>query len=147
MEYTIDKTQLYALIDEEVSKVADEAYGENGVSLYDFVVLTDKDQGLVYRFIDDAARTLASSCIDISKVQEPATSSASRKLIFNVPDFDTDMEETAGVYITRFIVLFACVEIFKSRRAQSVPEYTDRMQAALGDFLRTIRTRLAPTRA
>lgn len=144
MVYTIDKNILATYIDEEVSKVADEAYGENGVSLYDGVVLTEKDADTVSRLIDDAVNGIASRMFDICKFSS-GTNPGDVQLIFYVPDFDNTMEDAAKSELTHFIVFSACTTLFKSRRAQAVPEYTDRAQAAINKAVTILKSRKSPT--
>lgn len=66
MDYIINKTTLYNLIDEEVSLAADQAYSDDGTSLYDQVVLTEKDRGMTEHLIDDAIKVLRRRTYDIS---------------------------------------------------------------------------------
>jgi len=133
MEYTIDKTLLEPRIEEEVSRVADEAYSETG-SLYDSIVLTEKDDSLVSRFIDEAVNGLAGRLFDICK-------KGTGKLVFFVPDFDPTMEDTAKDEITNYIVYSVCVAIFKSRRAEAVPEYEGLALGALNKAITLLKSR------
>lgn len=142
MDYSVDKTTLYALIDEEVSKVADEAYSDNGVSLYDSVVLTEKDSGMVYRLIDEAVDGLASRLYDVCKFSTDTHGNS--QLVFYLPDFDDTMENAARSEITHFIVYSVCTEIFKSRRAQSVPDYEARAAASIGKAVSLLKSRKSP---
>lgn len=141
MEYEINKTFLTALVDEEISKVADEAYGENGGSLYDSIVLTEKDASTVDRLIDDAVNGVASRMHDICKF----TTGGEVALLFYVPDFDETMESAAEDELTKFIVFSVCAALFQSRRAQAVPEYTERAQAAINKAVTLLKSRKSPT--
>ena len=67
MYYLIDKKGLYERIYEQVSFVADDAYVEGGGSLYDSVILTEKDRIRVYKSIDDAVSTFVRRAFDICK--------------------------------------------------------------------------------
>lgn len=144
MNYIVDKTILTALIDEEVSKVADEAYGENGGSLYDSIVLTEKDASTVDRLIDDAVNGIASRLYDVCKFTTSATDGVVA-LLFHVPDFDETMESAAKDELTRFVVFSVCAALFQSRRAQAVPEYTERAQAAINKAVTLLKSRKSPT--
>lgn len=143
LEYGINKTALRALIDEQVSQVADEAYGDNGMSLYDSIVLTEKDVNMVESFIDTAAQSLSARLFDICKMRKEGTTNY---LSFDVPDFDTTMEENVKSAITHYIVFYACIAIFQSRRAQAVPDYTARAQTALDLAITLLKSRKAPTK-
>ena len=133
MDYTIDNTILEPRVKEEVSRVADEAYSETG-SLYDSIVLTEKDDSLVSRFIAEAVNGLAGRLFDICK-------KGTGKLVFNVPDFDSTMEDAAKDEITNYIVYSVCVAIFKSRRPQVVPEYEGLALGALNKAISLLKSR------
>ena len=147
MYYDIDKPALYALVDEEVSQVADAAYGENGASLYDTVVLTEKDADTVDRLIDDGIGQFVRTSSDIASLGPHGTgSSAVDAIVLDVPDFASSQEEAAQAQITRFIVLYVCAAIFQQRRAALVPEYTNRAQAAMDNAVAMLRKRTTPSR-
>jgi hypothetical protein len=143
IDYTINKASLWDGIDEEVSRAADEAYGEDGSSLYDSVVLTERDRDTVNRFIDDAVNLLVRRAFDVTKYATD-TVSLLPKLVFYVPDFD---ESTAGALakeIDRYIVLYAATSVFQGRRASLVPEYTPRTQAAMDKVIALLKSRKHP---
>lgn len=133
MEYTIDLATIRQKIDEVVSRVADEAYGETG-SLYDSIVLTDKDEPLVTQFIEEAINSFVTRAFDICK-------KGTGKLVFYVPDFDLTMEDSTKDEITNYIVYSVCVAIFKSRRAQVVPEYEGLALGALNKAISFLKSR------
>ena len=133
MEYTITKPTLKSKIAEVVSLVADAAYSETG-SLYDSIVLTEKDDSLVSRFIDEAVNGLAGRLFDICK-------KGTGKLVFYVPDFDSTMEGSAKDEISNYIVYSVCVAIFKSRRAEVVPEYEGLALGALNKAISLLKSR------
>jgi len=135
MEYTIDLATIRQKIDEIVSRVADEAYGETG-SLYDSIVLTEKDKPLVTRFIEEAINSFVTRVFDICK-------KGAGKLEFFVPDFDPSMEGAANDEITNYIVYSVCVALFKSRRAQVVPEYEGLALGALNKAISFLKSRKA----
>lgn len=149
MEYTIDKESLYALVDEEVSKVADDAYSEGGQSLYDSIVLTQKDKTTVERFMDDAADQLASRAFDICKYQvevavENNEPTGRKQLYFYAPDFDSSMEDAVKDELGRYIVLFVCASLFQQRRASLVESYAARAQAAADKAVTLLKSRKDP---
>lgn len=140
MKYKPEYTAINSRIDYEVSQAADAAYGEDG-SLYDSVVLTTKDDGLVQNLCYDALRMVAAKMSDVA-----AFESSSGWWNFDLPDMPSALEGEADDAIERFIVLYACTEIFKERRAALVPEYSGRAQEALDAAVTLMRTRTAPTR-
>jgi len=149
MYYTINRTNLRDRIDEEVSIVANDAYGDNGLSLYDSIVLTEKDNDMVGRFIDDAINAFVNRTFDICKyyyTTESGSTETSESLEFYIPDFDETMEQATKDEITKFIVLYACTSLFQSRRPMVVPQFTERMQAALTKAVSLLKSRKSPIR-
>lgn len=138
MRYDIDKTYLRAFIDEQVSLVADEAYSDQGISLYDSIILTKKDDDTVNRHIDDAVRGFVTRTFDIAKIDADG-------IKFYVPDFDESMEDAVKSEITHFIVFAVCAALFKSRRPQAEPEYTERAKAAVEKAVTLLKSRKSPT--
>lgn len=148
--YTIDRERLFPLIEEEVSRVADETYADDGSSLYDAIIITSNDLNTIHRLEDDAVNTL------IRRVQDICTYTAEREGIdeegedvilpaemeFDVPDFDEHLEEVTDAEITRYIVLNTCAAWFQSRCTSKVEEYTLRGQVAMDkavEYLKTIK--------
>ena len=151
MYYIIDKASLYDLVFEEVSKVADEAYAEDGTSLYDMVILTEKDRSTVERFLDDGVRHLVRVANDITSyaplaVTDNGVTTITPRLLFFVPDMDATQEDETALQVTRYITLFACAAIFRQRRPSLVEEYTSRVQGALDSAIALLRKRTAPSR-
>lgn len=137
------------MIDREVSLVADQAYSESGVSLYDAVTLTSKDRDTVERFIRDAVSLLARRMADVSRVQTDAGSDLI-KLTIDVDDWvgetDADAADAAVMDLERYIVLHAVTAIFQDRRAAVVPTFAERTQAMMDNVVTNLRTRKAPSR-
>lgn len=152
MYYVIDKTDLWNRTYEEVSRVADEAYGEDGTPLYDSIILTERDREMVSRFIDDAASLMVRRCFDICKYSPETTTDENNqtqltgrmRLLFHVPDLDTSMEPSIQEEISRYLALYAATSIFQSRRAAVVPQYTERVQAAMDRAVVLLKSRKAP---
>lgn len=146
MYYTIDKEHLYALVEQQVSLVADEAYGDNGISLYDSIVLTEKDKPTVEGLIDEAISSIVNRCFDICKYHYATNTEEENEeqLYFFVPDLDETMEERIEEELAGFIVLFACNQIFLTRRPSVVPVFTERAQAALNRAVTLLKSRKSP---
>lgn len=145
--YTIDKADLGSRIDEEVSNVADEAYSDNGASLYDSIILTEKDSEEVDRFIDTAVSSFVTRAFDICKYYYQTESSSlqtNEKLEFYVPDLDETMEPAIIEEISKYITLFVCTCVFQTRRPSVVPQYTERTQAAMNRAIALLKSRKSP---
>lgn len=139
MEYIIDRDALYPLIYEEVSRVANEAYDEEGNSLYDAILITSADKATVERLEDDAIDALVKRTIDICR-QDSAS------LRFDVPDFIEDLEDITKWEITRYIVMNVCAAWFQSRIPSKVEEYALRGQTAMDKAVTYLKTIKTPTR-
>ncbi len=149
MYYTINKSALLAAVEAEVSKVADEAYAEDGTSLYDLVVITSKDHVYIDRSLDDAAHLLVAKCSDIATF-DPQTSTVTTvtpRINFNVPDFVASQEDALKAEIDRYMAMYASNALFRERRISVVEEYTGRVQEALDNVNALLRKRTTPTRA
>lgn len=146
MYYTIDKETLQPKIEEEVSLVADEAYGDNGASLYDSIIITEKDKGMVERFIDTAVSAITTRMYDICKLfkSDDTAEGNLEQIYFHVPDFDETMEATVTEELSRFIVLFTCSCIFEQRRPAVVPQFSERAKAALDKAVTLLKSRKSP---
>lgn len=146
MFYKIDKSALYEKVKEEVSKIADEAYTEQGVSLYDAIVLTDKDKDTVNRFIDDAIALFVRREFDVTKYRTEAVQDAPEPpfLEFYVPDFDASMSSEFEQELSRYIVLASCEALFQQRRPAVVPEYTNRAKTAMDNAVSLLKSRKHP---
>ena len=157
MYYVIDKPALLESIREEVSHVADEAYGEDGTALYDSIMVTLRDKRKLEGFIDDAVIQFVRREFDITKYNHivhyhldedgnptEQVASVTPRLEFFVPDFDTSMEDSAKADLDRYIVMYACTSLFQQRRATVVPEYTNRTQSAMDKAVSLLKYRKHP---
>ena len=153
MFYIIDKAGLLESVEEEVSHIADSAYGEDGSSLYDSIVITEKDRQNVLRFIDDAVTDFVRKrAFDICKYspetyQDEAGEwqlSGRMRLQFYVPDFDETMWDATKAALDRYIVLYAVGSLCQSRRADLVPEYAKRTQEAQDNAIILLKSRKYP---
>lgn len=145
MTYLISSADIYDLVDEEVSRVAANAYSDTGASLYDNVVLHSKDRGEVKRLQDDAINTIVKRNYDVITIV-PRNEDGLPGLQFNVPDIDESTEDIIQEELTRFVVLNVCAAWFQSRAKDKVEEFANRGQAALDKASSMIHTRKAPTR-
>ena len=142
LEYTIDMTDLMDRIGALVSQVADEAYSDAGDSLYDSIILTEKDAYEVGSHVENAVRALVTRTFDICRRK---SENDTESIEFNVPDFDESMEEQAKSSITDYLVFYACSEVFKRRRPQVLPEYTDKTQQEMDQAVIILKSRKSPT--
>lgn len=140
MTYSINTTNLYNGVDAEVSRISDAAYSDNGTSLYDAVVLTEKDKDWVEDLIDEAVQALLRPLADIATL-------SSTTITIDAPDIVTANATAASDAITRYLVLSATMGVLQERRAALVPAFATRVQEALSDVISLVRTRTAPSRS
>ena len=141
MDYSINKTTLYNLIDYEVSLAADGAVAQDGTSLYDDVVLSSKDQDEVYRHIDDAVSSLVARTSDIATY-------GTNVISFYVPDIPSGNSSAISNVISRYIALYVTTEILKARMPGGLVEtYAGLTSEAANAVMAALRTRTAPTRS
>ena len=147
--YVVGKTKLHALIEEEVSKVADEAYADGGQALYDSIVVTEKDWPDIDRLMEDALNAFVAREHSIS-AYSPVTARGGdyysdipiiMRLELFLPDFDTSRWKAAITQLDRYVSLYVCAELFQSRRAEKVPVYTERCKGALESAIALLKTR------
>ena len=127
------------VIEEEVARAADDAYAEDGTSLYDSIVLTSKDTNVVGKLVEDGALLM------MRKLSDVATRSTNT-ITINVTDHQDGLDAPISAAITRFLAMYACNGIFQQKRAALVPEYTRRTQEALDNVVEFVRTRIKPNR-
>lgn len=137
LDYTLNTEAVLDGVSAEIARAADSAYAEDGTSLYDEVVNTERDDDLLKGFISDALRTFASRVYDICK-------RTAGGLQLYVPDFDTTLQADAFAEIDRYIVMATCMSYFAERRAALVPEYDQRSQAALAKAVLLLKSRKSP---
>lgn len=127
MYYVIDKKGLYDRIYEQVSFVADDAYVEGGQSLYDEVILTEKDKPKVYRCIDDAVSSFVQRAFDICKysplvVYAQAEDGQGHRLYYE-SDGGGHPTDTTTTTITAFPVYTSTVASVTPRLVINVPDF------------------------
>ena len=137
LSYTINKAHIAELAAEELSHVADKAYTEQGISLYDGVILTSKDDNLVDRFLEDAVNALAGRAFDICYRTTDG-------LNFDVPDFDETMEGAVFSEITRYLSLYIVASFAAQRSIPDYKEYSERAKAAQDKAIILLKSRKLP---
>lgn len=142
MNYSILKdsgnNSLWIRISKEMAHLADEAYSDSGESLYDQVVLTDKDKELVNDAIDDAIHAFVSRTNDIASYYTPDV------IQFDVPDFDSTFEQAARDEINRYVVCYTVSALCQQRRPSAVQPYAEMAKAAADKAVILLKSRKTP---
>ena len=137
MQYRFDWSNLLSRVEEEMSHIADSSYAESGQSLYDTIVVTEKDRDGVRRLINDAVDSFVSRTFDICSYSQDS-------LRFNVPDFDYSMSAPTWRQIEDYLVYYTVMTICQSRKAERVQEFATRAQEALGKAVALLKSRKHP---
>ena len=143
MEYVIDKTTLYDLIDEEVSRMADRAYAEDGTSLYDAVRILDRDADMIDRMVSDSVSTLVSRFRNVLAL---VSTESGVSLSLYLPDMEETMQPVAYDELTRFLVMQTVALWSQLKSTQEYEGYVARATAALDKAEMALLTRRRPTR-
>lgn len=145
MEYSITHESLLELIHEEVSRVADFAYAEDGTSLYDTIAIFDRDAPTIKRMIADASSVVFSRFRDYI-VSPSAPSENSEVFNFYLPDMDPSQVLVATAELNRFLSLQVVSSWLKERYKSEVENYSTRATEALDKAERALFTRKRVTR-
>ena len=146
MEYGITHDTLLDLVKEEVSRIADRAYAEDGTSLYDAIRIIDRDSATIKRMIADASSVVFAKFRDY--IIPPTTTSATPAETFNfdLPDMAEEQEEVAVEELRRFMQLQVVALWLRERYASEYENYLARATAALDKAARALFTRKRLTR-
>lgn len=140
MEYSITHDSLLELVKEEVSRVADLAYGEDGTPLYDAIAIYDRDESSIKKMIADASSVVYERFRDYITSPTSATSS-SEVFNFYLPDMETSQKAVAENELGRFLSLFIVSLWFQERYVSAYEKYSARATEALDKAERALFTR------
>lgn len=145
MEYTIVNTDIYNLVDEEISRVANSAYADDGTPLYDGIVLHSKDKDEIARLQADSINTIVRVLYDLVTIK-PSDAAGNPVLSFYVPDIDVTTEPIIAEELNRFVVMTICYRWLRSHAADKAEDYSTRANDAISKASAMLHTRKAPTR-
>ena len=146
MEYGITHEVLIELVKEEVSRIADRAYAEDGTSLYDAIRIIDKDSATIKRMIADASSVIFERFRDYIVAPTSGTAVPSETFNFYLPDMAEEQEPVAKAELKRFLSLQIVAMWLKERYAQEYESYLERATTALDKAARALFTRERITR-
>lgn len=146
MEYCITHEALIELVKEEVSRIADRAYAEDGTSLYDAIRIIDKDSATIKRMIADASSVIFERFRDYLVAPAGGTVVSSETFNFYLPDMAEEQEPIAKAELQRFLSLQVVALWLKERYTQEYESYLERATTALDKAARALFTRKRVTR-
>lgn len=131
-----------AKIRDEISRVADKAYDDEGNSLYDGIVVTSSDEATLTAMISDSINSFVRRVLDIVSGMENSADGTGISL--DVPDFDTNFEGAVSSEFERHIVLNVCAAWLQERYSERSEEYVARGQVAADKTVALLKTRKKP---
>lgn len=132
-----------AKISDEISRVADKAYDDEGNSLYDGIVVTSSDKETLTAMISDSINSFVRRVSDIVSGME--NSAAEIGISLDVPDFDTsNFGGAVSDEFERHIVLNVCAAWLQERYSERSEEYVARGQVAADKTVALLKTRKKP---
>lgn len=139
MEYVIDKESLKKSAIKEISRYAASAYGDDGSSLYDAFKVTSRDDSVIEGYIDDGISAICVRLFDVATRGDDA-------IEFEVPDFDSSMENEVSKELERFVVYNACSLWIADKNEKESEKYEKRAIASLDRAHILLKSRKAPKR-
>lgn len=133
-------TTLADLVAEEVSRVANAAYSDDGVSLYDSISIKSRDADTVSRMIRDGLDAVVNRTADICTVIPSPLA-----LSLYAPDMDSTKENVVKDELDRAISLWAVSAWLKETFPVRFEEYAARSGAALQNAIVMLKTRTQAT--
>lgn len=131
-----------AKIRDEISRVADKAYDDEGNSLYDGIVVTSSDEATLTAMISDSINSFVRRVSDIVSGME--NSADGTGISIDVPDFDTNFGGAVSSEFERHIVLNVCAAWLQERYSERSEEYVARGQVAADKTVALLKTRKKP---
>lgn len=124
MEYIVSTTALYSAIEKEISRAAATMYSDDGVSLFDALKVTSRDEDTIEEYIEDSKDAILATMSDIAIGLGGVIS-------FDVPDFDVSSKEEVAHLLDRFIIFNTCNQWFKEKGSDRAEMYLQRAEAAI----------------
>lgn len=146
LTYTFNPAVLYPLIFEEISRVADTAYTEDGAPLYDMIIPSSRDDAAIERMEKDALAVLLNRLSDIVTVG--AETGGTILLSFDVPANPYNAASNVLPFsqeITRFLVLSVCADWCREKYTPAAEGFTQRSLLELSKAIQTLKTTVEPT--
>lgn len=134
MDYTIDSSTIFPIVEEEVSREASQAYSADGVSLYDGIKMISRDEAKKKRMMSEALAAIKIQCnrfLTHGEVTEPDSEPTSIVLTFGVSDRRLKGKEESILTIFRSMAVnFILNKFFASKNQSELAAKYDAMALA-----------------
>lgn len=140
MDYVINKETILSKVEELIARIADSRYADDGTSLYDSIVTTSGDSGVLESYIDEAISNIVARLADV------CVSSSGYTLSFNVPDMVEGNITRAKSELDSYIVNTAVSLWCDKKDADSSVLYQNYAANDLNAAIKLMKTRKIPSR-
>lgn len=124
MDYT-RSSELLTSVQEEISRVAARSYTPEGLSLYDSIRATSRDDDTLNRMISDVLDTILARFRDfISSISDAA-------IVFNLPDLPAGFGSKISSELDRAITMGVVASWLEEKGIQESQSYANRFNAAM----------------
>ena len=125
---------------EEVSRVAASAYDGEGQSLYDAIMVYERDESTLERLFDDALSHLTERSRDILN-QYTKTSDTVRVLEYYLPDFSGGLMDMVEADVKRYMVQHITAQWLIEKQYKRAEDYVAHANAVLDETIEHLKIR------
>ena len=137
---TLNRDNVLEGVREEVSRVAASAYDGEGQSLYDAIMVYERDESTLQRLFDDALSQLTDRSRDILN-QYTRTSDTERVLEYYLPDFSDGLMDMVEADIQRYFVQHITAQWLIEKQYKRAEEYVAHANAVLDETIEHLKIR------
>ncbi len=137
---TINRDNVLEGVREEVSRVAASAYDGEGQSLYDAIMVYERDESTLERLFDDALSHLTERSRDILN-QYTKTSDTVRVLEYYLPDFSDGLMDMVEADVKRYMVQHITAQWLIEKQYKRAEEYVAHANAVLDETIEHLKIR------
>lgn len=137
---TINRDNVLEGVREEVSRVAASAYDGEGQSLYDAIMVYERDESTLERLFDDALSHLTERSRDILN-QYTKTSDTVRVLEYYLPDFSGGLMDMVEADVKRYMVQHITAQWLIEKQYKRAEDYVAHANAVLDETIEHLKIR------
>lgn len=138
--FTINRGNVLEGVREEVSRVAASAYDGEGQSLYDAIMVYERDESTLQRLFDDALSHLTDRSRDILN-QYTKTSDTVRVLEYYLPDFSDGLMDMVTADIQRYMTQHITAQWLIEKQYKRAEDFVAHANAVLDETIEHLKIR------
>lgn len=139
MRIELNPAVILPFIQEQISKIAADAYQEGGQSMYDAIVMHTRDVNELNKMISSTVITLVAAFGELVSID-------GNFLDFRLPDWDDTKTNMASTQATRFVTFDVTKKWLVLKFPSRMDEYDKKAQEAFDNLRSMIYTRKTPSR-